>query len=137
MKWSECRRMNIAKKCRVDEKLVFALIESSERMLATDKFAPLNEITASTKVANHYNALREVLSAIAISRGFKIYNHDCLVGFIVEVLKMPREANNFDRLRRIRNGINYLGKNIDVKGARGDIEDIERLRVKFLRVLDE
>ncbi|MCK5321480.1 hypothetical protein KAJ38_02785 [Candidatus Pacearchaeota archaeon] len=137
MDWSECKKRQIVKESSIDKNLISSLVQSSERKLATDKFAPLSEITASTKIANNYDSMREVLEALSISRGFKIYNHDCFVGFILEVLKTPSEANCFDKLRKIRNGINYYGKNVGVEDAKKIIKELNELRIKFLNRLNE
>lgn len=136
MDWTECKKRNIVKESSVDKNLISSLVRSSERKLATDKFAPLNEVTASTKIANNYDSMREVLEALSVSRGFKIYNHDCFVGFILEVLKTPSEANCFDKLRKIRNGINYYGKNVNVEDAKKIIKELNELRIKFLDSLN-
>jgi len=137
MKWDECLSRKIVKESRVDDELISSLIKSSERKLKTDKYAPLNEITASCKIANNYDSLREVLEAVSISKGFKIYNHECFAGFILEILEMPSEANTFDKLRKIRNGINYYGKDVLTKDAKNMIIEISELRDKFLRILNE
>lgn len=137
MKWDECLSCGIVKEGRVDDELVSSLVKSSERKLKTDGYAPLNEITASCKIANNYDSLREVLEALSISKGFKIYNHECFTGFILEVLEMPNEANTFDKLRKIRNGINYYGKDFSIENANSIIIEIGELRDKFLGVLNE
>jgi len=137
MKWDECLDRRIVKRGSVDGKLISSLLEASRRRLITDEFAPLNEITASTKVTNSYDSLREVLEAVSVSSGFKIYNHDCFVGFILEVLKLPKEANRFDKFRKIRNGVNYYGKNVDIVDAKGVIVEINELRIKLLGLLNE
>lgn len=137
MKWDECLSRKIVKESRVDDELISSLIKSSERKLKTDEYAPLNEITASCKIANNYDALREVLEAVSISKGFKIYNHECFVGFILEVLGMAGEANTFDKLRKIRNGVNYYGNDVLPEDAKNMIMEINELRDKFLGVLNE
>ena len=137
MKWKECLDNKIAKESHADKELISSLIQSSERKLKTDEYAPLNEITASSKIANNYDSLREVLEALSISKGFKIYNHECFVGFILEVLSMPSEANRFDKLRKIRNGINYYGKNVDVGDAEKLLVEINEMRDKFLVIFNE
>ena len=135
MKWSECKNRRIVKKVEVDKELVSSLVGISNDRLVADGFVPLNDVTASIRVANNYDAMREVLEAIAISKGFKIYNHDCFVGFIQEVLGMDREASRFDKFRKIRNSINYSGKHIGVSDAENLIGEILELRDKLMGLL--
>ena len=70
-----------------------------------------------SKITLLYDALRILLEAIAIEKGFKIYNHECYTAFIREVLKESRLADEFDKFRRIRNAINYYAKQISNEEA--------------------
>jgi|SaaInlV_200m_DNA_2_1039689.scaffolds.fasta_scaffold06307_6 hypothetical protein len=136
MKWSECKKRRFVKKVGVDKKLISSLIKISEDRLDVDNYAPLNETTAPIKVVNSYESLREILEAVAISRGFKIYGHDCIAGFIAEVLKMPREANQFNKFRIIRNGVNYYGRSVKLLDSKVLIKEINEARIKFLKMLN-
>ncbi|MGM5488097.1 MAG: hypothetical protein ACQESG_04065 [Nanobdellota archaeon] len=62
------------------------------------------------KITLLYDALRELLEVI--EEGYKIYNHECYTAFLKEILDQPRYAEEFDKLRKIRNGINYYGKTV-------------------------
>jgi len=135
--WDECRTKRLVKETRADLKVIASLINESKKKLATDKYSPLNKVTASTKITNNYDSLREVLEAVALSRGFKIYNHECFVGFLKEIVHLEEEAEMFNRFRKIRNGINYYGQNISVKEGKFLIKDILKLRRRLMGVLNE
>jgi hypothetical protein len=133
MNWEECKLKRLVKDVKVDDELINSLLRQSNKRLITDKFSPLNEETASTKVSNNYDALREVLEAIAIKNGFKIYNHECFQGFLKEILNLEKESFDFDILRKIRNSINYYGKDLSVIEAEKLIKDINNLRNRLIR----
>lgn len=133
MDWKECKIKGFVKEAKQDAGLIESLISQSQKKLITDKFSPLNKDTASTKLCNNYDSLREVLEAIAIKKGYKIYNHDCFSGFLKEVLGLQEESFEFDNFRRLRNAINYYGKDIDLNDAKILITKILRLRSKLIK----
>ncbi|MDP2946713.1 MAG: hypothetical protein Q8N88_01230 [Nanoarchaeota archaeon] len=135
MNWEECKLKNFVKESKVDVELVKSLLKESEKKLITDNFSPLNKDTCSTKITLNYDSLREVLEAVALKNGFKIYNHDCFTGFLKEVLKLDKESFEFNRFRLIRNSINYYGKSISLDNAQKILDDIKKLRNKLIKDL--
>ncbi len=77
----------------------------------------LPEEYGESKITLMYDALRILLEAIAIEKGFKIYNHECYTSFIREVLNESWLADEFDKFRKIRNAINYYAKEISKEEA--------------------
>ena len=72
------------------------------------------------------------MEALAIKKGFKIYNHDCFSAFLDEICKNKSFSAEFDKFRRLRNQINYYGKDISVEEAKIIIKEINLLRIKLL-----
>jgi len=133
MNWYDCKMKGLVKEIQIDEELIKSLIEQSEKKLITSKFLPLNKDTASTKFSVVYDSLREILEAIAVKKGFKIYNHDCFFGFLKEILKLEKESFDFDNLRKIRNSINYYGKDLSIENAKQLIGEIKKLRIELIK----
>ena len=136
MNWGECKLKKLAKEVEADRALISSLIKQSKKKIITDKFSPLNEDTISMKFCNSYDSLREILEASALQRGFKIYNHECFVGFIREILRLEKESFDFDRFRKIRNSINYYGQDISVVDGKKLINEIKFLREKIIKLLE-
>ena len=65
----------------MDKNLAISLQQSSEKKLKSQKMLPLNDDTASSKITLTYDAMREFLEALAITKGYKIYGHDCILHF--------------------------------------------------------
>ena len=134
MDWLECNKKKFVKDVKIDKNLINSLIKSSGKKLSTQDSITLNDDTATSKVSLTYEALRELLEALAISNGFKIYNHECFFGFLKTELGKTELAEKFDRFRKIRNSINYYGSEIHASGATGIVKEMDGLRTKIIRL---
>jgi hypothetical protein len=129
MDWRECLRNRTAKDVNPDRNLII-----SARKIAAIKIESADSLPEHLfigKITLLYDALREYLDCIALENGFKIYNHECYSAFLKEVLRMSREADIFDSLRKTRNGINYYGKDVSEEDAKRTINDLMLLIEKF------
>jgi len=131
MDWQECKNKKFVKEVKIDKNLINSLLKSSKRRFESDERLKLDETTASTKISIAYEALREVLEALAIAKGFKIYNHECFCSFLDEICEDKPFSVDFDRFRKIRNQINYYGKDIPLKEAEIVIKEIILLSKKI------
>lgn len=127
MDWKECRDRMFVKAVSVDVHMIDSLKMSAEKKLETVGRLEIDGTTASTVVTLYYDSLRELLEALGILKGYKIYNHDCYCAFLKEVLAKSEMGNSFDRLRKIRNGINYYGKDVLPDHALELVEEMMRL----------
>lgn len=97
----------------------------------------LTELSKRKLVTNYYDSLRSLLGAISLLKGYKIYSHEAFTPFIEEELKEKLLSIKFDRFRKIRNGLNYYGKSIQLKEAEEIIEDIKKtineIKQKFIK----
>tara|TARA_Y100000310_G_scaffold327446_1_gene393812 strand:- start:1883 stop:2281 length:399 start_codon:yes stop_codon:yes gene_type:complete len=127
MDWKECCDRKIAKRVSKDPDLISSLTRSSINKLESEKKLPLNNITASSKISLAYDSLRELLEVLALKNQYKIYNHECYTCFLKEVLKENNKAEKFDEIRRIRNQVNYYGKEISIEEAKESLKKIKTL----------
>ncbi len=132
MDWNECTHKRFIKETKIDKNLINSLIKSSENKLKSNERLELDSATASTKISITYDSLREVLEALAIEKGFKIYNHECFCAFLEEICNNKSFSLEFDKFRKIRNAVNYYGKDIPISEAATIIKDIILLRKKIL-----
>ena len=132
MDWEECKYKKFVKEIKADNNLVNSLIKSSNKKFISSERLELDETTASTKISIIYESLRELLEATAIAKGFKIYNHECFCSFLDEICNEKNLSKEFDRFRKIRNQINYYGKDIPVGDALILIKEIIKLRKNIL-----
>ena len=131
MDWKECKYTGLIKEVKPDKDLINSLISSSKNTLETCKRINFDEITASPKIVLTYSSLRELLEAIAIKKGFKIYNHECFYSFLKEVCKNNSLAIEFNRFRILRNQISYYGKKVSLEESKNIVNGIFSLISKI------
>jgi hypothetical protein len=115
--WKTCCSKRIVKEVSIDPGLITSLQKSSKNKLVSALQLQLTEITAAAKVSLAYDSLREMLEAVALQKGYKVYNHECYTAFLTEIVKESELAAQFDELRKERNAINYYGKEISPEDA--------------------
>lgn len=127
MDWIECKNKKIVKEVSQDEELISSLIKTSKDKLTSQKILPLKDSTISSKLSLSYDALRELLEALSLKKGFKIYNHECYTALLKEIIKDSLLGDRFDEIRKLRNAINYYGKQISLEGCKNNLEEIKNL----------
>lgn len=90
-----------------------ALLKMSDNNLKTAETIDITEVTSSTVFGIVYEALREVVEAICLLDGWKVYSHEAFTAFLSD-LGEEAISVKFDRLRKIRNGANYYGKSVSI-----------------------
>lgn len=136
MDWTECCNKRIAKNIRPDGGMIISLIKTSKNKLESQEKLLMNEVTAASKLTLAYDSLRELLEALALKQGYKIYNHECYSAFLKEIIIKSDKGDEFDEIRKIRNDVNYYGKDISIKEAEDVIRRIKKLRMFILNLLD-
>ena len=135
MDWKECCNKRIAKTVKLDPDMINSLIKSSNNKAESESKLIMSNITAASKLSLAYDSLRELLEALALKNGYKIYNHECYTAFLKEVLSESYKGDEFDEIRKIRNAVNYYGKDISVEESEKIIERIKKLRVFTFNLL--
>ena len=130
-------KKRIAKKVKEDKELVGSLIKTSQNKLDSEDKLELSEVTSGSKISLLYDSLRELLEALAIKNGYKIYNHECYTYFLKEILNESIKGDEFDELRKVRNSINYYAKDVSIEEAKDILKRIKVLRNKIFILLDK
>ena len=137
MDWEDCCSRRIAKNVKPDVEMIISLTKSSRNKLESESKLIMNEVTASSKLLLAYDSLRELLEALALKNGYKVYNHECYTAFLKEIIKENYKADEFDDIRKIRNAVNYYGKEISVEEANEVIAKIKKLRMDMSSLLEK
>ena len=132
MDWQDCCN-KFVKEVKADKPMIHSLIISSKNKFLSEQQLKLSDITAASKVILAYDSVRELLEAIALEQGYKVYNHECYGAFIAEILHLSMLAQEFDSLRKVRNAIDYYGKEISKIEADDIITRIYEVRKNFLK----
>lgn len=80
-----------------------------------------------------YDTLRIFLECLALQKGYKIYNHECYVSFLREIIGDSVIAEEFDKQRMIRNGINYYGREMTPDEGKAVIDELKSLITRIKR----
>jgi len=115
-----------------------ALIKMSDDNLKTAMGIDIDGTTASTVFGIMYESLRELIEAMCLTKGLKVYSHEAFTYYLLE-LGEENISYKFDRLRKIRNRANYYGKKVSeevTKDAKKQIKEVRaHLKSKYLRDL--
>ncbi len=115
---------------------VNSLIETSKNHLLFLKDQKITQISAGSIFVTYYEALREIIEAICLREGYKVYSHEAFTYFLREKNE-PILSQKFDNLRKLRNSVNYYGEKVnmdEVESAKKEIIGIIKdLKDKYLK----
>ncbi|MBR9691474.1 hypothetical protein GOV06_01685 [Candidatus Woesearchaeota archaeon] len=104
-----------------------SLFKSSIQAIETAKGIPLTTNTSKTILRELYEGLREYCEAIGYLNGYKFLDHESIGFFLKDILKEQSLFKKFDRYRKLRNGINYYGNDIEVETVKEAIYEVPKL----------
>lgn len=104
-----------------------SLLKSSIQAIETAKVIQINQSTLKSILRELYEGLREYCEAIGYLYGYKFLDHESIGYFLRDILKESSISMKFDRYRRLRNGINYYGEDIDIETIKEAIIEIPKL----------
>ncbi len=137
MRWQDFIDEGKVKKTNKDLSKIKSLIDMSNNLIKVFSNMQIDEFTSSVIFVNYYEALRQIVEAIAISYGFNVYSHEAFTSFLFEILKEDLISQKFGRFRLLRNRVNYYGKKVEVeisKEAKKDMLNIIKiLKNKYLK----
>lgn len=136
LEWEKCIKKGLIRRTAINRGLIVSLIKTAKEGLGFFSGAAVKDETAGILFKNYYDLLREICEAVALSKGYKIYQHEAITSFLREVLREDTIASKFDRFRQLRNGIHYYGRAIPKEETERSIVDIkkimETLKSKYL-----
>lgn len=122
------------KKQSPDKNLAKATLDDSEERLALAK--SLQKLTKPKYVLeNAYEAMREAADSVLYNEGFKSFSHEASIVYLLKKGFTESEIAEFDRFRKIRNGIKYYGNDCDEQDAEAAIELAEKIVNRIKEIL--
>jgi len=125
-----------AKKVMPNRIRASSLFKSSNQAIETARTIQLNQNTLKSILRELYEGLREYCEAIGYLKGYKFLDHESIGYFLRDILKEQSVFMKFDRYRRLRNGINYYGEDIDIETVKEAIIEIPKI-IKELEKFSE
>ena len=117
-------KVGIVKKVPIDVIRAKSLMKSSEQTLNSARKIPVEEERLKTILRELYESLRQYCEAVGYLRGYKFINHESIAVFLDEILGEKEISIKFDRYRKLRNGINYYGNDIDTSTVKEALKEI-------------
>ncbi|HLC96018.1 MAG TPA: hypothetical protein VJH97_01740 [Candidatus Nanoarchaeia archaeon] len=114
-----------------------SIFKSSIQAIETAQAIQLNHNTVKSILRELYEGLREYCEAIGYLRGYKFLDHESIGYFLRDILKENSVSMKFDRYRRLRNGINYYGEDINIETVKEATVEIPELVEKLKKYSEE
>ncbi|MFH1376609.1 MAG: hypothetical protein ABIH25_03145 [Candidatus Woesearchaeota archaeon] len=132
MDLDECFKKGLIKKTEINKELIRSLIEMSKIKEDAVKSAKITKTNISAYVSLAYDSLREILESLCILNGYKVISHIC-IGELLNKIMREFDYKDFDRVRWIRNSINYYGEKVEFKQGKEIITKIFNMKNKILK----
>lgn len=116
-----------AKKVMPNKIRASSLFMSSTQAIETAKVIHLTQNTLKSILRELYEGLREYCEAIGYLKGYKFLDHESITYFLRDILKEEHISKKFDRYRKLRNGINYYGDDVNIETIKEAIIEIPEL----------
>lgn len=123
MEFENFIKENKVRKSSIDYPLIRSLTSSAENDLKFLNTLEINQQSARKVMSDYYEVLRSLIEAIAMLNGYKVYSHEAFTYFLMKINE-NNAGIKFDRLRKIRNGINYYGKDISAEETTENVKDL-------------
>lgn len=124
------------KKQSPDGNLAKATYDDSQERLILAK--TLRQIAKSKYVLeNAYESMREAADSILYNDGFKSFSHEASIVYLLKKGFSESDIAEFDRFRKIRNGIKYYGGDCDESDAEAAIKLAEKIVAKIKETLQK
>ncbi|MBU1975997.1 MAG: hypothetical protein KKG59_06350 [Nanoarchaeota archaeon] len=127
MSFEQCIKERRARKVMPNKARAASLMESSNQAIATAKTIKLQQSSLKSIFRELYEGLREYCEAIGYLQGYKFMDHESYTHFLRDELREDSIAKKFDRYRKLRNGINYYGDDVDVETVKEALINIPKM----------
>ena len=113
MDFERCKKEFI-REVEKDSEKIKSIIKMTDIELRIISNIEVNKDTASKLAKDYYEIIKELLTALLLSRGLKSSNHECLISFFkANFAEHEYEAKLIHELKNIRNRVSYDGYFVD------------------------
>ena len=127
MNFSKSIKEGFVKKTNKDVIRAKSLISASKDTIEIANSIKQQEKALKTILRELYEGLRQYCEALGYIRGYKFLSHKSITCFLKDILKEEKISFYFDRLRKLRNGINYYGREISLETVKEAIIEIPKI----------
>lgn len=85
---------------------------------------------------NAYDAMWEAADSVLYLEGFKSFSHEASIVYLKKKGFYEQDIIEFDRFRKIRNGIKYYGEECDIQDAESALKLAEKIINRIKRIIE-
>ncbi len=112
MDWTICKE-DFVKEVEKDPAKIHALIITADARITFLKSRTFSATQVSFLVEGYYEAIKELLTALLLSKGLRSKNHQCLITYFYKNYPQHEgEAHLIAEMSYLRNRLNYYGEQI-------------------------
>ena len=113
MDWGLCREKFI-RSAEADTEKVASIVEAAKSRIKHIKSIAASKDNVSFVVEGYYEAIKELLVALLLSKDLRSKNHQCLISYFYKNYPdYEAEAHLISQMSYLRNRLDYYGEQID------------------------
>ncbi len=132
MRFTDFIEQGKVRKGSIEIAKIKSLLETSKNHLLFLENQKINYVSAGSIMVTYYEALREIIEAMCLTEGFRVYSHEAFTYFLREKNETII-AEKFDNLRKLRNAVNYYGEKVDAP----EVEIAKQEIIHLIKMLKE
>ncbi|MBI2143946.1 hypothetical protein HYU17_02225 [Candidatus Woesearchaeota archaeon] len=136
MDWKDCEE-GFIRKVDIDREKAESIIETAEARLGFIRGIQADKKNASFIVEGYYEAIKELLVAMLLSKGLRSKNHQCLISYFYQNHpEYEAEAHLIAQMSCLRNQLDYYGESIDFAfydKNKGEFDKVVELLKKLIQ----
>lgn len=131
MDWNYCKESFIGN-VEIDSEKIDSLIKTAQLRLSYLKNSIIDGNTVSFIVEGYYEVIKELLTALLLSRGLRSKNHQCLIAYFYRSYPdYEAEAHLISQMSYLRNRLDYYGEPIELEFYEKNKKEFENV-IKLL-----
>lgn len=116
MKFEDMIKYGLIRRTIPNEGMIISHIQNAEKNLRYLRSSKIDEYSSRIITTGYYDILRTLIESFVLSEGYRVSTHESLK-YYLKIKGDSILANKFDRLRALRNGIQYYAKDVSPQKA--------------------
>lgn len=135
MLWKRCTD-EFVRRVEADPEKVKSIIKTAQERREYLRQIPVADKHVSFVVEGFYEVIKELLTALLLSKGLRSRNHQCLISYFYHSHpEHEAEAHLISQMSYLRNRLNYYGEAIEPQFYNKNKEEIERIITILIRII--
>src|SRR3989338_9230042 len=136
MDWKDCEE-GFIRQAEADKEKIESVIETAEARLKFLNGLQADKNNSSFIVEGYYEAIKELLVALLLSKGLRSKNHQCLISYFYHTYpEYEAEAYLIAQMSYLRNRLDYYGEGIDFVFYEKNREEFNKIAELLKRLLN-